>query len=790
MFKHYVTAAIRLIKRSLLFSTINMLGFILGISAAFLIYLWIVDEMTFEDFNKNRDSIYRVIEITKEEGQIVESAKTMFPLAKVFRDEFSSVRNATNIKHEGNISLHYEDRVVEGKQVYVDEEFFNIFSFPVVAGNPEEVHLDPQNIVISESYAKQLFGNESPIGKQVKRDYFRISYHNVVGVVKVPRKSHTQFDVVCNTNAYEGPRTWNFKENITTYIQLNEHNNITGQERTAMSNVLTKHMDTKAMLYFQPITQIHLNTGFIDSMVSNYGSKSQIYLFSALAILIIFMGAFNFTTLSTAQSSIRYKEVGVRKVTGAKRKTLILQFLSESTVQALISLILALALTELLLPLFNQIVDKDITLSLSWQVILFVFLGIFGVGCLAGSYPAFFLSAINPLLAFKGGQKTGKKGGFIKGLVCVQFVIAIALVICTSIVYKQLNYIQNQDLGYDKENIISINTNLWYDVAGFKQEVLKNPKVLSVSMGVQIGDYLKGYRYEGANVVWENDGGAIDSMRIIEMWGESEFIETFNIKLIKGKTFETDFQGYWEDKTNSALINETAWKRMNVADPIGLKLRSQSGILNGTIIGVVEDFNFQPLREPIKPMIIRYNPEAMGWLHIRIAPEDQQATLKYLEEVYTRMSPPASKVFAYKYMTDTLNRNYERERQQGEILLIFTILAIIIAMMGVFGLVSLSTQQRTKEIGVRKVIGAHTDKIVRMFCMEYSRWLLIAFVIASPIAYLLMNSWLGDFAYRTTLSWWIFPLAALIIYIITLITVVAQTYRVASQNPITSLRYE
>lgn len=794
MIKHYFKSALRLIRRNLLFSAINMLGFILGITAAFLIYLWIVDELTYEDFNKHRDSIYRVVKVSAEPGgSLKESPATVAPLAEAFRNEFPSVEKACFIKYESKRILEYQERFAEGNWLYVDSVFFEMFTFPVIEGNPAQIKQDPGNIVLSEPSSKKLFGKESPIGKQLLYEIFgKKHWFTVVAVVKVPRKSHIQFDFAASIKAYPVPVTWHFNEHIINYVQLKDQASMPYADRKGMSGLLAKHTGTKDMLYFQPLTDIHLRTTFADPKVENHGSINQIYLFAALAILIIFMGAFNFMTLSTAQASLRYKEIGVRKVTGAKRKKLISQFLSESSVQAFISLVLALALTELLLPLFNQFAGKDISLQLSWQVILFVLFGILGIGCLAGSYPAFYLSTINPLLAFKGGIKTGKKGRFIKILVCVQFFIAIVLILCTSVVFKQLNYLQNQDLGYEKENIISIQTNLWYDVDVFKKEILKNPRVISVSMGAHIADYLKGYKWENELIGWDTADGRTDSLKMTTMWTDGEFFPTFGIQLVKGKFYETDFSGYWSGEyTHPTIINETAWKMMKVEDPIGLNLY---GINNqwtkGVIVGVVKDFNFQSLRENIKPLFIRYSPESIGTLHIRIAPEDIPGTLKFLAEKYDKMHPTWSREFNYTFFTDELAKNYARERQQGHIFLIFTILAIFIAMMGVFGLVSLATRQRTKEIGVRKVVGAHSDKIVRMFCLEYLRWLAIAFVIACPSAYLFMHNWLDTFAYRTTVSWWLFPLAGLIVLAITVATVIAQTYRTASRNPVTSLRYE
>jgi len=795
MLKHYFTVAVRLIKRNFLFSAINMLGFILGICAAFLIYLWVVDELTFEDFQKNGDSIYRVIKVGRDaSGRVKEDPSVVAPLVQAFKEGFPQVENATFLKYESRVPLEYGDKAVDATQVYVDTCFFDIFSFPVLSGNPNLLKHDPKQIVLEEKTANKIFGKESPIGKQFKHEMFgKVDYLTVAAVVKVPLKCHIQFEVAFSSLYWTFiPLNWTFSEHIHVYIQMKDNGLLAEKDRIAMNRVWADKTGEKFALIFQPIKDIHLRTGFIDSKVTNHGQISQIYLFSALALLVIFMGAFNFTTLSTARASLRYKEIGVRKVTGGKRKTLISQFLSESMIQAFLSLVLALALTELLLPFFNRMVDKDITLQLSWEVLLFVFLGIFGVGCLAGSYPAFYLSTINPLLAFKGGYKTGRKGGFIKGLVCVQFVIAITLILCTSIVFKQLNYIQNQDLGLDKENIVVVETNLWYGVDDFKQEVLRNPRVLSVAMGVEMTDYLKGYDREGEMIEWHKEDGSLDSLRMTQMFGDGDLIKTLGLRLIKGDNFKADVNAYWDHTYDfPAVINETAWKMMKVEDPIGMTLEKAFwGGGAAKVVGVVEDFNFQPLREAIKPAYIVFSPEAITWLYIKIAPDNKGETLAFLKETYERINPFFSKEFRYKFYTDTLNSNYAREQQQSRIFLIFTILAIIIAMMGVFGLVALSTTQRTKEIGVRKVIGAHSDRIVKMFCYEYMRWVCIAFVIACPLGYLFMDRWLSTFAYQTSISWWLFPLAGLIILAITLLTVIAQTYRTASQNPVNSLRYE
>ena len=803
MIKHYVKVALRLIKRSALFSSINMLGFVFGMTAAFLIYLWVVNELTYDDCFPDSDRIYRTVEISREpSGEIKESVSTLRPLAKIFKEEFPQIEDAVAVKYETAITLETEqNKAITGDLLYADQNFFNLFPMKVVAGNPKEIDKTVENIVLSKPMAFKLFGKQSAIGQKVVRRMARNNtIFTVVAVVDIPSKSHIQFDILAPIDGYGGgwmSMDWNkFREHISVYVKMKpgEAGKMQSNDQQAMSRALTKMGEKQPLIRFQPIRDVHLKTTFVDPKVKNHGSMATVYLFIALAVVVIFMGAFNFMTLSTARASIRYKEIGVRKVTGAKRRTLIVQFLSESLIQAIISLVLALVFTELLLPLFNRMMNTEISLHLSWSVFFYILFGIIGVGCLAGSYPAFYLSSINPLLAFKGGIKTGKKGGLIKGLVCVQFVIAITLMLITCIVIKQLHYMKNKDLGLDKENVISIYTNLWYDTAEFKQELLKNPNVLSVSMGAPINSYMEDVQLkDGETSYWSDPSGKEDSLKMVPVCMDADFIKTYGLKIIKGGITE-DFNKYWDNNGSfSVLINEAAWKVLKVADPVGmaLEVRKPGWVMHLNVIGVVKDFNFQSLREKVKPAYLMYNPEWLVDMHIKIAPEKKQETIKYIQKKFQEMSGDLFiKEFKYQFFSDALNKNYEKEQQQSDTLLGFTILAIIIAMMGVFGLVTLSTEQRTKEIGIRKVNGAHSDRIVKMFCMEYLRWVGIAFVIACTLGYLLMSHWLNTFAYQTPISWWLFALAGLLIGGITLITVISQTWRKASQNPVKSLRYE
>lgn len=802
MLRHYIKVALRLIRRSLLFSSINLMGFVLGLTAAFLIYLWVVDELTHDDCFRDGSRIYRVTELRREAGgEVKESPRLPRTLAMDFRQKFPQVEDATAIKYGDRHSYEAEDgKKMAVTETYVDSTFFRFFTFPVVEGTLQRINDNPNNVVISSELARKFFGRGTAVGQKLTFSFgsFTNDVYTVVAVVDIPRKSHIRFELAMPMEAY-GRRAMNidwdtFTEFLHVYVKMKKGSTMLRSEAQAMSRLLADRGEKNVRLGFQPLYDIYLHTRFADPDVKKHGSQATVYLFIALAVLVIFMGAFNFTTLSTARASLRYKEVGVRKVTGAKRRVLIGQFLSEGMVQACIALVLAMALTELTLPLFNRVMETDLRLEASWSVVLYMLFGIVGVGCLAGSYPAFYLSSVNPLLAFKGGRKTGRKGGLIRGLVCVQFVIALVLMLLTGIVFKQLHYMQNKDMGLDKENILCIYTSLWYNVGDFKQELLRNPDIKGVTMSSPIESFGEGTSYkDGKPVEWVDVDGRTDSLRMVQLWADGDFVKTFGMQLVKGKLMDAGFDNYWDrSKMRTAVINETAWRAMKVADPIGLEIRPE-GDRPIRIVGVVKDFNFQSMREQIKPAYIWYNPEALSYLYIKIAPERRQQTLAFIKEKFEEFAARDNayiKDFSYQFFSDKLNQNYAREHQQSRMLLFFTVLAIIIAVMGVFGLVALSTEQRTKEIGIRKVNGAHSDRIVRMFCREYLVWVGIAFIVACPVGYWLMRSWLSEFAYQTPISWWLFLLAGLLTVLITLLTVVGQTWRKASQNPVESLRYE
>lgn len=790
MLKHYWITALRQIGQSRLFSAINIVGFTISIAAAFFIYLWVVDELSFDRFHRDAGEIYRVLSVNKSrEGGILYNSRSVMGLSQLLRKDFPKIADATQIHHESKRSLQYGKNKLEGAISYVDGNFFSFFSFPVVEGDPARIGKEPGTIVITDKLARKLFGNESAVGKKVENIFYgRTRIFTVVAVVKVPRQSHIQFEIVSDNSEfmdqYYPTDRWS-RQNTMVYLKKKPGMKFTGDDLAKMSKaVVDRGGNPDSRLDLQPLTDIHLHSDMlsVDPYRSEVerGDMKMVYLFITLAVIVIFMGAFNFMTLSTARASLRYKEIGVRKVCGSRRKLLIRQFISESVVQSLFAVILAIGLAELLLPYFHDLTGKDIRITFDWSIVSFVVFCIFGVGILAGSYPAFYLSSVNPLVALKGGTQTGKKGTLNKWLACVQFIFAITLMLCTAILFKQLRFIQQKDLGLDKENVVSVDCNLWYDVGNYKQEVLKNSHVLSVSMGAPLDNYAPGWK--GSDIKWEIDGKA-DSLRMVSIWSDNDFVDTYRLKVLAGSVSKSNLGSYFNRTMKQTLvINETAWKQMGVENPVGLMTNW------GEITGVVKDFHFRTLREQMAPAFLVYNPECLTCLHIKIAPDKKNETLRFLQEKYEQMNP--GKVFEYTFFEDQLEKNYRSEKQQSQVLVVFTVVAISIAIMGVLGLVILTTRRRTKEIGVRKVNGAHTRDIVLMLCKQYFKWVFIAYAISCPLAGWLMNHWLQNFAYRTTMSGWIFVSVGVVTLLIALLSVGIQSYRIASQDPVKSLRYE
>ncbi len=772
MLSHYFTMALRFMYRNTGLTAINILGFTIGLAAGLMIYLWVDDELHFDDFHRHANHIYRVVQVDKQGAKTVYTSPA---LGDELQQNFPQIADHAFIRCSNDYDYFiWNDNLMNVWPTVVNKDFFSFFDFPFIEGNPMMAFDGEQTLVISEKFAKKLFGNEPALGKELLETSLysdkRVPYR-ITGVVRLPYNTHISFDVarqVVDIRYDAG----------VTYLRFDEKATFNTLIQEALSHYMVDKKGGKNLLRFQPLKDIHLHTDFEYRHDHNRGNMQYVIVFSILAMIIVLMGAFNFMSLSTAQAIKRTKEVAVRKVHGGRKNELMGQFFTETLIQVFIAMFLALVLTEIFLPFLNNFTNKEIVMYFNFRFWITVFLSLVAVGLVAGSYPALYLSSFSPMLIFKGGNTTGRKTGFIRILVIVQFVLSIGLTICTLFVFRQLSYISNKDLGLDKDNIITFRCGLWYDVDEFKQEALRNPNVLSVCMSSLTPE---SFSFQVNEVTWE--GMAIpDTVPMNMAFVDGDFAKTYGLRLVEGELMETQQANYWSGKGNPVMINESAARIMGKESPIG-KL-----INGGRIVGVVRDFHFRPLKEPIVPLILSYNTEALVDVSIKLAPGNQQQTIDFIKKTYERMRPGG--IFEHHFFDDKLAARYRTENELGRLFLIFTILSITISCLGILGLTAFSVEKRTKEIGLRKIAGASVMDIIWLLNRNYMRWIAIAFIIAVPIAALLMNRWLQGFVYHVSLSWWIFLLAGLITLVVAILTISWLCYKAANRNPVESLKYE
>jgi len=777
MLSHYLTIALRFMRRNTGLTAINIIGFTIGLAAGLMIYMWVDDELRFDAFHRHADHIYRVVQLEKNGTKRVynsprlgEDMQKMFP--QITDHTYISCSNDyTHFLWKGsNTSSFVRSTSINAMPATVDKNFFTFFDFPFVEGNPETAFIDDQSIVISEKFAQKLFGKEPALGQELiysnSQRHFRID-----GVVRLPHNTHLSFDVAF-------PKMGQGIDLGAVYLRFDERVVFNEPVQEALNRYLVDHARSDNLLWFQPLKDIHLKTDFSYRHDHNLGNLQYVLVFSILAVIIVLMGAFNFMTLTTAQAVKRIKEVAVRKAYGGSKNELIGQFYSETLIQVLIAMFLALALVQIFLPYLNSFTHKDMALHFGLQFWTTVAVALLVVGLVAGSYPAMYLSSFSPMLIFKGGNTTGRKTGFTRALVVVQFVCSIGLIICTLVVFRQLSHISAKDLGIDRENIITARCGQWNDVDEFKQEVMRNPNVLSVGMSLLTPE---AFSFEMQNVTWEGKATQ-DTVRMNMAIVDGDFAKTYGLQVVHGELMRTSFEHHWSGIGGGAMINETAARMMGMDNPVGKTINGNR------IVAVVRDFHFRPLKEPIVPLLMVYNMEGVVNISFKLAPANRQATIAFIKETYERMRPGTS--FEYRFFDDQLAERYQTENKLGRLFMIFAFLSLVISCLGILGLTALSARQRTKEIGLRKIAGASVMSIIWLLNKNYMLYISIAFVIAVPPSALLMSRWLEGFAYHAPLSWWIFALAGLITLIVAAATVSWLCYRTASQNPIKSLRFE
>jgi len=780
MFKNYLTIAIRNIRKHKGYSFINIAGLALGMAASILILLWIQDELSYDRFHKNADNIYWIIS-EHTTNTTYRTPNTPAPLAAVLREDCPEIENVVRMGRTG-WSIRYGEN---GEHTYnergmiADANFFEMFSFPLLEGDPATVLNDPLSLVITREMALSCFGDENPVGKILILDNDHAV--RVSGVMDdVPTNSSLQFHFIIpfeflrhigtNLDHWAGFR-------YRTYIQVNK---TTVQQEIAakIEGILQENIpDSKSRLLLHPLKEIRLYD------IEGGGAITYVYVFSAAAVLVLLIACINFMNLSTARSANRSREVGLRKVVGAFRMDIVKQFYGESILMSLMSLALAILLVALFLPAFNNLSGKRLTLEfLGRTQILSGLLGIvFLTGFVSGSYPALLLSSFQPSKVLKGKLSKGARGSVLRiVLVVIQFSLSIFLLICSLGVSGQMDFIKNKDMGFEKKNLIHMRTGDLSEEAyrSVKNDLLKHPVILNVT---RTNAPLLWLGLETSGVSWERQKP--DEMITVQIRTvDYDYLKTFGMRMHSGRFFSKEFS---TDATQGYIVNEAAVKAMGMTSPLGKKFKFQDR--EGSIVGVVKDFHHHSMHDEIEPLIFLIQ-DWYSYMFVRIAPGGATEALNVIESYWERIDPGYP--FSYMFMEDSIDRLYRSEHRTSRIMNHFTFLAVLIACLGLFGLASFMAAQRTKEIGIRKVLGAPVAKLIVLLSKEFTQWVLIANIIAWPAAYFIMRKWLQSFAYQTNIRLSLFLCSGIIALVIALITVGFQAVKAATVNPADSLRNE
>lgn len=794
MKKHYFIIILRNLIRNKTFSAINITGLAVGMACVILISQWVIDEIGFDTFHKNKENIYRIYHYT---GNFQErDIETPAPLAPAIQNEIPEIVNYVRYTGISRIYFQYGDKThYEDKAVFADGSLFEIFSFPVITGDPKTDLNEPFNIFISESIARKYFGDDDPIDKNLMIEG---QYPGTVkGIFKdVPQNSSLDFNVVVSfmlTKHVGMDHCWGCF-NFATYVQLDNNSNVeevtSKVNQIAVRNKCPQVVNDGVKFHLQHISKIHLDASIEyedEEDLIKLGNKTYVYIFSIVAALLLFLACANFINLSIAQSISRIKEVRIKKTIGANKRQVMFQFFGESMFLLLIALFIALIITELCLPWFNRITDKDIVIDyLNYKVILSLLLVYLISGLSAGFYPAFVLSSYNPAHAIKGrGIQVTNQFDLRKILITSQFVISTALIVCVLVFHKQLNYIQNKNLGFNKENIIylPVKGDIAKDFDFVKEQLLRNPEVISVTIKNSLpvesmnntSDFECDGKKTGKNIYFETASIGYD------------YFKTLNLTFKSGRAFSKVFP----TDSSAFILNDEAVRLLELKDPVGKQLRLYRN--RGQIMGVVQSAQFRSLHQLPRPRIYYFmqdyeEADITGVVLIKISGINIQQTISKIENLWKTINQ--SVPFEYGFLDEAIDNQYQFERKVNTIFNYFTILVIVVSVLGLFGLALYSTRQRTKEIGIRKANGAKNMEILLMLSKDFTKWVLLAFTIACPIAWFAMNKWLQNFAFRTRLSWWVFLAAGVTALIVALLTVSWQSWRAAGRNPVEALRYE
>nr|WP_294790496.1 ABC transporter permease [uncultured Mucilaginibacter sp.] len=798
MIKNYIKIALRTLWRDRAYSLINLIGLAVGLASVIMIMAYVRYELSYDKSYSNHPQVYRLLEETKTSAKDEVTTYTSMGLGEVLQREFPVVKNFSSVGM-GSLQLKYRDENIKLNAVYGSAGFFKLFNFKFISGNAQTALKEPGSIVLTESAVKHFFTDKNPMGQYIAGGYGR--QKRVTGIVQdIPANMHFAGDVIVSDESSDDTKEIKWGYTAMHYILLDKSVDPKKFEASIKSIHERYNFPKNLTIYLQPVTDIHLHSHFEQELMPN-GDVKYIYIFLCIAFLILIIACINYVNLTTARSLHRAREIGLRKVLGALKKQLIVQFLTESFLFFICSTLLAVVIAFAAWPVFSAKITpyQNVLPLFDIYLTLGIFLVVVIGGLLAGAYPAFFLSSVQPVKVLRGLAKFGLNISLRKALVVLQFVISGVLIVSTIVVHQQLNYISDARLGFDKDNLISLNlSSQKVNPTTFKNELLKNSAV----QGAAFATWNIGSRY-GAQASMEAE---TDSTKLLEfnfIDADKDFISTLGIDLISGRDFSTAFSndvfnmdslfrtpGALTEEalaSRSIILNQEAVKLLNIKSPVDTVLRL--GAIQGNVIGTVANFNGLSLHQQIPAVVIRSTKGLKyGQLFIRISPNNTQKTVAYIESQWKKFYPDMT--FEFAFVDDNLQKLYTADRRLGTLFTTFSSLAILIACLGLFGLISLTIQNRVKEIGIRKVMGASVTNITTMLSSDFLRLVALSFVISSPIAWYAMNKWLQSFAYRIEKQWWVFALAVLAAVLIAFATIGYQSIKAALANPVKSLRSE
>jgi len=782
MITHYLKIALRNIFKDKIYSLINLIGLSVAIACCFLLIFWIKFELSFEDCQPKAGRIYKVLEVEKRADGIHKSDGIRPGIASQLKKTFPEIEASTVVGHE-SLSFVYENKEgIMADYTTTTPDYLDIFSYEYIEGNKENV-LKNRGVIMSEETARKFFGKESAIGKTV---IFGKTGHNVQAVVRIPQNTSMKFDILDPYASYgDGVH----------YILVKENARFSEETQRRMANLLSTTRETEHKLSFQPLKDIHLHSPkelAVNTNWQTYGDLKQIYLFSAVALLILIIAIINYVNTSTARAMSRMKEVGIRKVTGSTQWQLIVRFLSDAFIISAASIVLAIIVSKYLFPEFSAIMGNQTAFFLNFNTLLIMLAVCLIITFLSGGYAAFYLSSFGPVTVLRGGVNPGSKENLRKILIGLQFVLSIGMLISTSVIYKQTRYMFTADTGVDRENIIILDTDLWYDVENFIQTIKReNSNIIDATIAWG-APYNAQYIYSG--VSWEGSPEAVKTVEFGEIFCDYHYANTFGLKVIAGEFIQPGWT-WWQNanKTSfSIVINQSFQKLMGIDNPIGITVNYAGG-LSGEIIGVVKDFNFKPLKEPITPLIISFDPEVSNKVYIKTTGKNKKETLDYILKKYKEMGAGISMwgmPVMYHTVEDDFNAMYKTELRTIKMLTVFSILSLCLSVMGIFGMVSFMVEKRTKEIAIRRINGAETKDIILLFIRNFAEIIGIACAIAIPVSFVVLYKWIQAYAFRTSLSWWIFVGVPVVVSLITAAIISVQVFFTTRQNPANAIKLE